>query len=668
MLKIKQLALALLPLIFVGANVSAGQLNKRMTISSPGLSFVSQAERVGALNPNKKIDFTVWLKLRNRAELEQFVRDVYNPHSPKYQHFLTGKDIQSRYSPSPDTVNAVQHYFSSHGMDAKIVNNSVRVEATVKQIEQIFQVKMNEYRFQKKTVYSNASAPTLSPDIAQYVRDVTGLSTIPLFHPMFVKRPDLPLPDSTSEPHELNFVWDSFMPNAQPTTTSIGSGFTGAQLRTTYNMAAIPSIQGVTIDGSGQTIVIIDNCGTETADEIMADANAYNTANGLTPFSSANFIVTNPDGTPATCTTHDSGWNAEIALDVQSSHTIAPGANTVLVLANSDSGLAAAVNTVIEQLLANNFTLGGFANAYVVSNSWGATESSGNLQSIEERLSLAAGSKIAFNFSTGDCGDDTNPNNACNNGPYPSRTLTPDVNYPSSSPYVTAVGGTTLFVDSNYNYAFESGWGTHVDGNQDIAGGAGGGISQIYGPVGWQSDISGFYAGGYNNGPIDSYNTCGTGSDVCRALPDVGMLADWYTGLSIYINAHPPQVYGGTSLACPLFAGTLTLINQARTLLNNGVVNPLGLGAPYLYQQNTVLKLNQALNLVVPPHQIFGGATPAGGGAPLSAFTIATGESHSLTFSWDSSLSIEPENQYWNDVVGVGTPNLPNFVIQMAMF
>ena len=54
-----------------------------------------------------------------------------------------------------------------------------------------------------------------------------------------------------------------------------------------------------------------------------------------------------------------------------------------------------------------------------------------------------------------------------------------------------------------------------------------------------------------------------------RAVPDIAMLADPYTGLTIY-EGNGYFVYGGTSLACPLFSGTLTLVNQARALLNGG--------------------------------------------------------------------------------------------------
>ena len=275
---------------------------------------------------------------------------------------------------------------------------------------------------------------------------------------------------------------------------------------------------------------------------------------------------------------------------------------------------------------------------------------------MEAMLEMAAVQGISFNFSTGDCGDETYTSNQCRHDENPELI---SVNYPASSAYVTAVGGTSLFVDYNWNYAFETGWGTYIySADDDDLGpgfvfGGGGGISKYYGPVAWQSSISGFTAGGYNAGSVGQYNK--------RALPDIAMLADPYTGLIIYVGGTtlPGAGAGGTSLACPLFAGTLTLINQARTLLNKGT--PIGLAAPYLYTANSALISAQAINSIIPPHQVINGATPAPTGGPLSAFTIS-----GVTFSWDSSLTIEPSNQFWNDVVGVGSPNIPNFVTVMA--
>lgn len=97
-----------------------------------------------------------------------------------------------------------------------------------------------------------------------------------------------------------------------------------------------------------------------------------------------------------------------------------------------------------------------------------------------------------------------------------------------------------------------------------------------------------------------------------------------------------------------------------RALLNKPVI---GLSASYLYKFNTILRYNNPLNLIVPPHQIISGATPALAGAPLSVFTLTA---INTIFGWDSSLRTEPENQFWNDVVSTGSSYLFHFISTMA--
>ena len=484
------------------------------------------------------------------------------------------------------------------------------------------------------------------------------MSNLARYQPALRARPKVNNLQEAFKPHDLNFVWESFIPSAQPTTTSF-IGFTGAQLQTTYHLAQIAPIRGNTINGAGQTLVIIDACGSNNAAQITADANLYNQASGITPLSpsgaSTNFAVINPDGSDyTTCgTPGTTGWESEIALDVESSHTIAPGANTVLVLAPSDSApLYTAVHDVINTLISNNYTIGGFSNAYVVSNSWGLSELSvGHSPAMETALQTAAAFGISFNFSTGDCGDGTyNSSWTCTAGAEAS------VEFPASSAYVTAVGGTSVFVDNNWNYAFESLWGSYYAGS--FYAGTTGGISKFYGPVSWQKSIMNFTAGGYNNGTIGSYNK--------RAVPDIAMLADPYTGLTIYEGGQS-FVYGGTSLACPLFSGTLTLLNQERMLLHGNSPRPIGQAAPYLYTNNSTLVYAQALRLISPPHRIIEGARHPPAGAPISAFRIHNSVyGYELTFGWDSSMTLAPEKQFWNDGVGVGSPYLPNFLPTMA--
>ena len=382
--------------------------------------------------------------------------------------------------------------------------------------------------------------------------------------------------------------------------------------------------------------------GSNTPAEIMADANLYNATGRIKPLSNNNFAVVDQHGAPyvsANCIEpRKTGWTQEIALDVEAAHTLAPGANIVLVLVPSavylDSGLA----DLIDHLTSNHFSIAGFANAYVISNSWGGVEYPNN--ATNGSFEQAAAEGLSINFASGDDGDNI------------QRHGSLSVMYPASSQYVTAVGGTSLFVGEQWDYAFETGWGTRsVSGV--FQSGSGGGLSRYYPLPAWQRSIGAFVAGGYSQGTIAKYKG--------RALPDISMLGDPSTGLYIFERSHCLYwcIIGGTSLATPLFSATLALVNQARAL-RSGVQSPIGLAAPALYEHFSTLTSANALNEMSPPGQSVPEAQQVSG-APLSAFV-----SKGVIFNWDSSLS-SIDGQFWSDVVGVGSPNVPNFIATMML-
>lgn len=618
------------------------------SVITPGLDLIQQSHLVSSLDPNKTLSFTIWLKLRNKQQLDELAQDVYNPQSVNYHHFLTQATYEQQFAPSAHTETMVQQYFIQHGMSAHVRNHSIRVRGTVAQINHALHIHMNRYRHHNHLFYANAELPHLPPKLSSVILGITGLNSGKKTHSNPIKTKVR----KEKTMHQLDFVWNQFAPTALPTDTSL-SGFTGAQLQKTYNLSNIPPVNGVHLDGKGQTLVIVDKCGTNGPVDILNDANTYFNENGITPFTTTgvkkNFAIINSDGTPFKKCPDASSFSREIVLDIESSHTIAPGDNTVLVLGKDQQ---TTLIDVIHTLINNNYTIAGFSNAYVISNSWSDPETSYNTV-LEQTLELASAHGISVNFSSGDCGDNT----YATSGKCTGSSNTPVVNYPSSSAYVTAVGATAVFVDASYRYAFETVWGTVRPSGNSYAydGGTGGGISKCYGPVAWQDSIDTFTAGGY--GVISDFHRR-------RSLPDVAMLGDPQTGLLIIAEGQQVKD-GGTSLACPLFSATLILVNQARNLLNKGT--PIGHAAPYLYQSNSLLLTSNALRLIIPPAIMISGATPPpattiqGVPAPASAFTI-----HNATFGWDSSLTIEPEKQFWNDAVGVGSPNIPNFVTIMA--
>lgn len=180
------------------------------------------------------------------------------------------------------------------------------------------------------------------------------------------------------------------------------------------------------------------------------------------------------------------------------------------------------------------------------------------IEATEAALAMAAASGITVLASSGDQGsaDCTGPEGL------PLRRLA--VNYPASSPWVTAVGGTNALLNAGNQIIGQIVWN---DGSDQPGSAAGGGVSNL------------FKRPQYQNGAVRTK---------ARALPDVSLLADIVPGFAVYCSAlddcvnadnpNPWQSVGGTSAATPLLAGGLALVDQAlrtHARVDLGLVNPL---------------------------------------------------------------------------------------------
>jgi len=274
-----------------------------------------------------------------------------------------------------------------------------------------------------------------------------------------------------------------------------GGGLTPAQFRKACGVDQLAN------KGIGITVAIVDAYGNPRA---QADLNTYDKTYGL-PATTITTIY--PQGKVGTV---DEGWALETNLDVQMVHAIAPNAKIVLEAAKTptDGDLYAAVKDA--------YTHHG---ATVVSMSFGGSESASETGAIGDGMFAAGNAKgVSFTASSGDSGT--------------------GAQYPAASPYVTAVGGTTLNVRANGTYVSETAWN-----------GSGGGLSM------------------YEKRP--TYQI-GFNKNTKRGLPDVAMVADPNTGVNVYDSfGYNGQkgffVLGGTSVAAPMFAGVLALANQGRT-------------------------------------------------------------------------------------------------------
>ncbi len=271
-------------------------------------------------------------------------------------------------------------------------------------------------------------------------------------------------------------------------------GFSPAQIRTAYGFSSLSS----SINGSGQTIAIVDAYGDAY---LQSDVSTFNSYWGLPQFggSGPTLTVATQTGTRAT----SSGWALETALDVEWAHAIAPNANILLVLAKNGSlsNLLAAVDYAAQH------------GAGVVSMSWGGSEFSGE-SSYDFHFSVSG---VTFVASSGDSGEISN-----------------GTEWPAASPNVVSVGGTSLTLSSSGTIASEKAWS-----------GSGGGISLYEAMPAFQSGWQPFTSNRERTVPDVSY----------VADPNTGV-AVYSANYGGWVEV------GGTSVGAPQWSALIALSNQ----------------------------------------------------------------------------------------------------------
>jgi subtilase family serine protease len=283
-------------------------------------------------------------------------------------------------------------------------------------------------------------------------------------------------------------------PAAKPkAATATPSGYGPPDLQSAYALGAS--------GGSGQTIAIVDAYDDPTAEQ---DLGVYRSQYGLPSCTTANgcFRKVNQTG-GTTAPAKDGGWGQEISLDLDMASAICPGCKILLVEGNSSAftDLAASVDTAA--------SLG--ANA--ISNSYGGSEFSQETQSSYASHYNHPG--IAITASSGDAGYGTE--------------------FPAASPYVTAVGGTSLRSAATARGWSETAWS-----------GAGSGCSKYVAKPSWQTDTG-----------------CAR-----RTIADVSAVADPNTGVAVYDSTAYQgssgwMVFGGTSASAPIIAGVYARAGNA---------------------------------------------------------------------------------------------------------
>jgi len=644
--------------------------------------WLSQAKLVGQSNPNGQMTVSVYLSPTNEAQLQQLIRDIYTPGTAQYHHFLTPQQFHAQFSPTASTVNAVQGFLSQKGLKVQATAGSnMYVDATgsVEQVEKAFGVTENQYTYKGKTLQANAQAPSIPDSLAPYVTFIGGLDdSNQLIQPnISTGQPDAPPGYGYATPGPCSTYYGDTLGTVSPAPAPYPGtmpwqpcGYTPSQMRAAY---------GLTSDntGEGVTIGITDAFASPT---IVQDANQFSANHHLPPLDSSNFSQIVVPGTyhfPENLL-DPQGWYGEESLDVEWVHAMAPKAKIIYVGAqNSEVPLDHALEALIDSDSVN-----------IITNSWGwlgEPAQYGHLHADEFAFEQAAVEGISVLFSSGD------------NGDVAAYTGIAEGSWPATSPYVTAVGGTTLELDKS-GAKSEYGWGTYFSElmnngapAESLTGdswspmppeffyGSGGGISLSFGQPAYQ-------AGVVPNSLATSTTTASgqtvTFSSPHRVTPDVAMDADPNTGglygetYKISGNALVDQGclqlsnkleycerrIGGTSLASPLFAGVLASVDQARFAKNESAV---GFVNPALYS----LKASTgAITDIMAPVGAQGmlrnvGSTEATLTPTLRTVNSTVDAQGNVIEGADTSLRT---TSGWDDVTGLGAPNVPALVAALS--
>jgi subtilase family serine protease len=548
---------------------------------------------------------SVYLAPRNAAELTTIATDVSTPGSALYGKYLTNAELLKDFAPTGAQATAVEHWLTGSGLSvARVVTGIggyVEAKGSIRSAEKAFNVSFGTYRLNKGTYRAPEQTASAPAAVAPDVLTVAGLDTAPSF-----MKPEEKLPPPPQNyfvaPTCSGYYGQKLAKVVAGTKTAIPAaygktqpwtncGYTMSQVRGAYHV----SESGDT--GKGVTVAVVDAYASPTMEK---DANEYAKVTGDQQFKAGQYKqdlmggkvdwqYTDPDECDA------AGWYGEESLDVESVHGMAPNANVTYVGAVScqDLDLASADAYIVNH-----------HSADIVTDSWGEPYNETDAQPLYDFIFKAGAAEgIGFFFSSGDNGyeDPTYENGG-------STKIT--VDYPTSSPWVTSVGGTSLAIGKAKNYEWETAWGTELD---PLAASG----KWAFNPPGTKADLEDWYDGSSGGGVSTAYKQPayqqgvvpaklatavpqGKATGPMRVIPDVSALADPSTGIlvgeTLYgtdKQPHKTAFYlsriGGTSVASPIFAGIEADAEQAAG-------HALGFADPLIYSLDKANKTTKAFN------------------------------------------------------------------------
>ncbi|WP_413742487.1 protease pro-enzyme activation domain-containing protein [Sodalis sp. RH15] len=480
----------------------------------------------GPLEDNERFDVSLIVRRPDAAGFQQHISSLCqsrNPDAkvtPSSPALLSREEYARRFAASLEDVSKVREFAHRHQLrvvSENRVTRTVILSGTARQFMEAFGVRLQHYQHASGHFRGRTGAIHLPADLAGIVTAVLGLDNRPQARAHFRFRP--PIRPAAKDP--------------------TSGSYTPLELAALYDFA--PG------DGAKQCVGIIELGG--GYDE--TDLQNYFSSLGLPPPAVNAVSVDGGKNSPSGGADSADG---EVMLDIEVLGALAPQAKLAVYFAgNSDQGFINAVNNAIHDT-ANRPS--------VISISWGGPESSWTAQSLDafdDVLQSAAALGVTVCVASGDSGSSDGVNDGADH-----------VDFPASSPYALACGGTRLNAGKGA-IKTETVWN---DGEQGGAGG--GGISTHFPLPGWQKSLKAVRTGGKQAALAH------------RGVPDVAGNADPETGYKVLVHGQW-TVVGGTSAVAPLWAGLIARVNGAAG-------KTLGYMQPLLYPAGACRDVTQGNN------------------------------------------------------------------------
>jgi kumamolisin len=463
------------------------------------------ATRSGSCDPTESVQVTVVLRPRPLGKNVKALNALVAGGER-----LTRSEYEARYGADPEDVKQVEAFARASGLTVISVNRGARtlkLTGTAEACGKAFQVELGKYQGPQAT-YRGRTGPVYVPgSLKDVIISVHGLDNRPQAQPHFRLAPNLQATEARAE-------------------ASTSVSYTPLQVAKLYDFPA-------GVHGQGETIGIIELGGGYT----QSDLESYFSALGISPAPSVSAVSVG--GAKNQPTGDTNGPDAEVMLDIEVAGAVAPGAGIAVYFApNTDSGFLDAINQAVAD------------GRSVISISWGGPEStwtSQSLQAYNSALEAASAVGVSVCIAAGDDGSTDGVSDGLQH-----------VDFPASSPYALACGGTHL-IGSGSTITDEEVWNDLPDD-----GATGGGVSATFPLPTWQS--------GAHVPP-----SVNPGNFVGRGLPDVAGDADPETGYQVEVDGSS-IVVGGTSAVAPLWAGLIACFNSS-------LKTSVGYFNPTLYQQ-----------------------------------------------------------------------------------